>query len=166
MKKISKINVNSIIRFYFIVIALSYITSSTLEEVRIASQEVAYSYYMRGKYIQYNPSKDQFFPPEEATRQNINFLVCTSFTTTIYQELLNFTIPIYPQDLLDYGRENINNVEVIAYSYIRADKNMEMRINYEKNKYTILENPSIDDLIPYLQIGDVLCHTGHGFFTL
>ena len=129
MKQISKINVNYIIRLFFIIITLTYITRSTLEEVLIASQEVAYSYYMRGKYIQYNPSKDQFFPPEEATRQYINFLVCTSFTTTVYQELLNFTIPIYPQSLLDYARENVDNVEVIAYSYIRADKNMEMRIN-------------------------------------
>ena len=168
----------SIISFYLI-LAISYISSSTLEEVRIASQEVissstleevriasqevAYSYYMRGKYIQYNPNKDHYLSPEEVTRQNINYLVCTSFTTTVYQELLSLTIPIFPQSLLDYGRENIDNVEVIVYSYVREDGKMEMRLCDENNNCKTIINPSLDDVIPYLQVGDVLCIVGMDF---
>ena len=163
MKRIPKIMPNIIIIFYFI-IALSFISCSTLEEVRIASREVAYSYYMRGKYIQYHPSRDNYFSPEDATRQNINYIVCTTFTGTVYQELLNITIPMSPQALLDYGRENINNAEVIAYSYIREDGKMEMRIYEEENKFKTIINPSLYDVMPYLQIGDILCNTGHGLF--
>ena len=53
-------------------ILLSDILNSTLEEFRNSLKEVAYSYYMRGKSIQYCMARDQFFSPEEATEQNAN----------------------------------------------------------------------------------------------
>ena len=47
----------------------------SIEDVQKALQEVAYSYYMRGKNIQYNTLKLDWFNPEEATEQNINYLL-------------------------------------------------------------------------------------------
>ena len=41
-----------ILSFILILINISYINSSTIEEIQKAIQEIAYSYYMRGKYIQ------------------------------------------------------------------------------------------------------------------
>lgn len=56
-------------------INLLYVNNSTYEEVIMSWRELAYSYYMRGKYIQYNNGKvTLFFSPEEATKQNNNFL--------------------------------------------------------------------------------------------
>ena len=84
---------------YFILLStftIKYIENSTIQEVRDSIKEVIYSYYMRGKYIQSNTAKDKFFSPEEATSQNLNHLVTTSFTTSVYQELLNILVPYSP----------------------------------------------------------------------
>ena len=84
--------------FHFLII--SYVSNSTLEEVRNCLKDVAYSYYMRGKYIQYSTHKGALFSPEEAASQNINYCVCSLFVKTVYLELLNITIPSGPQALL------------------------------------------------------------------
>ena len=77
---------------------ISYVLNSSLEEVQMCFKEVAYIYYMRSGYIQYHASKNFYFPPEEATSQNINFETCIPFTASLYQELLNITIPtLYPK---------------------------------------------------------------------
>ena len=88
MNLTNKILVYSISILTFSII-MPYISNSTLKEVQKSFQEVAYSYYMREKNIQYHPAKDCLFPLEEATEQNINYLVCTSFTMAVYLELLN-----------------------------------------------------------------------------
>ena len=93
-------------------------TIPTFDEVQIALKEVAYSYYMRGKFIQYNSLKVNWFSPEEATSQNINYLVCSGFTRNVYRELLNITIPQSTMTLLTYAKNNLGSPEVIAYSHI------------------------------------------------
>ena len=140
----------------------SYVSNSTLEEVQTSLKEISYSYYMRGKYIQYNQAKAAWFSPEEATEQNNNFLVCSAFTTNVYRELLNITIPTSTGHLLEYSRNNIGNPEVIAYSYINENNIPEMKIyspNKEK-KYEVV-NPSIKNIIDLIQIGDILTYSGH-----
>jgi len=55
--------------------------------VHQAFREVAYSYYMRGKNIQYNLYKIDYYSPEEATSQNKKYVVCSSFAYNVYLEL-------------------------------------------------------------------------------
>ena len=157
----------SLLTFILIEIAnIPYVFNSTLEEVRKGIQEVSYSYYMRGKYIQYNDKKEGFFPPEDATQQNINFLVCTTFTQTVFIELLNISIPGSPESLLSYSHDNLGSPEVIAYSKINKDNNMEMYFYSpgSKNNLTSVINPSLHkDIIPIIEIGDVFTHSTHAF---
>ena len=101
MNLINKIYVYSISILFFSII-IPYISNSTLKEVQKSFQEVAYSYYMREKNIQYNPAKDYLFPPEEATEQNINYLVCINFTIVVYLELLNVSTPYSPNHFFQY----------------------------------------------------------------
>ena len=102
---------------------ISYVLNSSLEEVQMCFKEVAYSYYKRSGYIQYNASKYFYFPPEEATSQNINFETCIPFTASLYQELLNITIPtLYPK-LLSMKKNIGKRPEVIAYGAIK-DNNL------------------------------------------
>ena len=138
---------------------------SNFEQVKTALQEIAYGYYIRGKNIQYNSLKLEWFNPEEATEQNINYLVCSGLTKNVYRQLLNITIPHFTKDLLKYSRDNIGKPEVVLYSNINSNKKMEMKIysNKEKNKYKTIINPSLKDVIPLVQIGDVLTYTGHTF---
>ena len=157
----------SLLTFILIeIINIPYVFNSSLEEVRKAIQEVSYSYYMRGKYIQYNDKKEGFFPPEDATQQNINFLVCTTFTQTVFIELLNISIPGSPESLLSYSHDNLGSPEVIAYSKINKDNNMEMYFYSpgSKNNLTSVINPSLlKDIMPIIEIGDVLTHSTHAF---
>ena len=110
----------------FIIVFISQINISNeqikIQDVHKALQEVAYSYYMRGKDIQYNSHKVHYFSPEEATSQNVNYLVCSGFTRNVYRELLNITIPMYTTTLLSYSKENVGNPEVILYSHINEIK--------------------------------------------
>ena len=153
----------------FIIIFISGISISKeqtkIQDVHKALQEVAYSYYMRGKDIQYNSHKVHYFSPEEATSQNVNYMVCSGFTRNVYRELLNITIPMYTATLLSYSKENVGNPEVVLYSHINENKQVEMKIysSKESNNYTTLINPSLKDIIPLVQVGDVLTYTGHTF---
>ena len=105
MNLTNKILVYSISILTFLIIT-PYISNSTLKEVQKTFQEVAYSYYMREKNIQYNPAKDFLFPPEEATEQNINYLACVSFTMIVYLELLNVSTPYDTGHYFKYVKDN------------------------------------------------------------
>ena len=151
--------------YTLLLVKMSYEANPTFEEVQKAIQEVAYSYYMRGKNIQYNSHKVHWFSPEEATPQNINYLVCSGFTRNVYRELLNITIPTTTNTLLNYSKYNVGRPEVIAYSFINTNKALEMKIYSPKknNNIETLINPSLKDIIPLIEIGDVLTYTGHTF---
>ena len=155
---------------YFIIVFISGINISyeqyiKIQDVHKAFQEVAYSYYMRGKYIQYNSPKVHHFSPEEATSQNINYMVCAGFTRSVYLELLNITIPIWTPSLLSYSQKNLGSPEVVLYAHINDKKEIEMGVYSpnESNKYKTLINPSLKDIIPLVQVGDILTYTGHTF---
>ena len=149
-------NIKSI---YILGIIISYALNSTIEEVQMGLKEMAYSYYMRGKNIQYCLSEIGIFAPEDATKQNIQHTVCTTLATNVYKELLDINLPSQ-SNFIPYARENIGNPEVIAYSYINDNNIPEMKIYYqkEKNKYKIISNPSISDIIPLVKIGDILSY--------
>jgi len=156
----------SIFIFIFITIVnISYEQYIKVEDVQKALQEVAYSYYMRGKYIQYNSPKVHIFSPEEATSQNTNYLVCSGFIRNVYLELLNITLPMPTGYLLSYSKRNLGSQEVIAYSHINEMKEVEMKIYSpnEVNSFKTKINPSIKDIISLVQVGDILCYTGHTF---
>ena len=84
---------------FIFLILLPEILNSTIEEFRNSFKEVAYSYYMRGKSIQWCVARDHFFSPEESTEQNANYIVTTSFTSIVYEELLNVVVPYSPSSL-------------------------------------------------------------------
>ena len=93
---------------FLLLVCFHIITSSTAEtgdktkDVLDALKEVAFSYYMRGKYIQYNSIKKAFYSPEEATSQKINNLVCSQIVGSVYKEHLNITTPDVTLHYVDY----------------------------------------------------------------
>lgn len=133
------------------------------DELQKAFRAVMYSYYMRGSNIQVNTMKTAFFTPEEATPQNINYLVCSGFAKNVYNELLNIKIPPYTENLLQYSRDRVGYPEVIAYGSRDSNNDLTMKFynSGTQNKYTLLINPLLKDIIPYLRCGDILTYTGH-----
>ena len=139
----------------FLILGLN--SSTKYSDVISALQEVAYSYYMRGKYIQYNINKAYYFPPEEATSQNIKYLVCSKFTKSVYYELLNITIPRLTTSHHKYSNEHFDCPEVVAYS--RPVKNRYELVFKKSEKEIVIT--SIKDVIKYLKVGDILTVDGH-----
>ena len=116
---------------------------------------------MRGPNIQYNDAKYSTFPPEEANNDNLNHLLCSIFTKNIYYELLNISIPSSTSKLLEYSKINIGSPEVIAYSYINNNQpEMKVYSPTEDNNYKTILNPTVNDIIKLVKIGDVINYTG------
>ena len=133
-------------------------TTINLSDWQKAFQEVAFSYYMRGKNIQYNSMKIGYYSPEEATSQNMNYIVCSGLTRNVYYELFGIKTPWSTTALLDYSEEYIGErPEVIAYGKRSNSSNMTM--NFSDS--TESTNPTLDDILPYLKVGDIVTHTGH-----
>ena len=106
MKKMNNfILLRHILMFLLLFGLISYSSNTSLEECRNALKEVGYSYYMRGRNIQYNLGKIGHFSPEDATDQNMNLMVCATLVKNVYRELLNITLP-YDAQTLVYTKEN------------------------------------------------------------
>ena len=105
-----------------------------VEEVRKGIKEIIYSYYMRGKNIQYGP-KGYYYPPEEATRQNLNNIGCSTFTTSVYLELINTTVSAGCNNVFNYSEVYIGKRPEVAaiISKINEENDLEMKY-YSKNE--------------------------------
>ena len=112
--------------------------------------------------IQYNDAKYASFAVEEATDDNLNHLVYSIFTKNVYSELLDISIPSSSSKLMEYSKTNIGSPEVIAYSYINNNQpEMKVYSPNDENNYKTISNPTLNDIIKLVKIGDVINFTGH-----
>ena len=145
-------------------INISFVLNSTLEEVHKAIKEVAYSFYMRGQYVQYSDSKYDAFHPEDATQQKIKFLVCWTLIQSIYTELLNITVPLGDGRNFEYSAKYLGSPEVFVYNQKNPENGWYFYDPSQVNKTRIVYNPNLKkDIIPILQTGDIISFTGHTF---
>ena len=141
---------------WFDIISSSNIkTGDKTKDVLDALKEVAFSYYMRGKYIQYNSIKKAFYSPEEATSQKINNLVCSQIVGSVYKELLNITTPDVTLHYVDYVNHKKTNTEIVFYTSISDKNNVTIKFNFPGLKY-FKKNPTYKDIVQHLQPGDIL----------
>ena len=123
-------------------------------------REVAYSYYMWGKNIQYNLYKIDYYSPEEATSQNKKYVVCSSFAYNEYLELFNIAIPQYGSNLLNHAKNNIVQPKVVGQANNEKILNISV-YNESSNRFDYLYNPTISQIIRYLKTGDVFTNRDH-----
>ena len=145
---------------------VSYAASNstiTMTKATKIMQEVMYSYYMRGPKIQYNSLKVNYFTPESATSQDTNYMVCSGYTRNVYYELLGFKVPSTTTTLLTYAQTHFGNKEVILYGTKKGSGNLLQVYDETQKKYISFTSPTIDKIIPYLKVGDILTYTGHTF---
>ena len=149
--------------YFILILTFKFTENSIIEEVRNCTKEIIYSYYMRGKYIQCNTAKDKYFSPEEATSQNINFVVTTGFTSSVYEELINILVPYSPTHLVKYIENRTGSPEVYM-TLDQIDENLEISLytESEPNHYQILHNKNYEEIIQHLEIGDLLLQSGTG----
>ena len=153
------------LKLFFMLICFHIISSSTpikgdnISEVHSALKEVAFSYYMRGKNIQYETARSAFFSPEEATSQKINYVVCSKIIGNIYKELLNITTPKWTDDYITYAYYRKNEPEIISHtSIINNLTTIKVTFKFPNSTTIAKENLTYKDIAPYLQPGDILIH--------
>ncbi len=140
---------------------------SSYESVMKAVKEMATAYYDRGTNIQYNCCKAKpHQSPEEATSQNIVYMVCSHFVRSVYQQLLGVMIPNGTGPLVGYTRRNKGtaNAGVLAYGKASSDKKSLTMSFYDPvtgELQETIQNPTLMDMLPYIKEGDVLTYTGH-----
>ena len=147
---------------FIFIINISYISNSSYNVVISSLKESAYSLYMRGKIIQYVGKGSPFYP-EDATQQNINYLICSYFVESTYKDLLTTYIPTESILLFRYSELYLGNPEIILYPYIN-EKNISELLLYSPNEekhYKAYTTFSIKDIIPLVRIGDISTYTSH-----
>jgi len=150
----------------FLIISIPLVKADTIsmDDFDKAVKEVMFSYYMRGKSIQYNSSKTNssgsVHPPEESTPQNVNYLVCSALPYNVYNELLGFAIPQYTTGQIEHARNYVGYPEVVAYGKAET-KNGEKVLTMTFSDGTTKENPTLVEIASKLRAGDVLTHSGH-----
>ena len=80
-------------------------------------------------------------------------MVCSAFIRNVYYELLGEKIETWTESALKYAKKNIGKPEVIAYGGME-NNNFIMKLydESEESNYKVLTNPSLEEIIPYLQI--------------
>ena len=146
-------------QIFLILICFHIINSygDNITYVLSALKEVAFSYYMRGKYIQYNSIKKAIYPPEEATSQKINNIVCSHIIRNVYKELLNITTPEITEDYAEYASNQSKRPEVVAFTPSLNNKATEIIFNFPNLKEN-KTNPTYKDIVHHLQAGDILVY--------
>ena len=139
---------------------LPYILNTTIEEYRDSIKEMAYSYYMRGKNIQWCVARDSCFSPEEATEQNVHYLVTASYLTSLFRELFDTVVPYSAGLLLQYANDHWEKPEVVANTYISDNGDLMMKVYYSPDNSDLLTNPTLGQLLPLLKVGDILATSG------
>lgn len=137
------------------------VSAASLEERQKAVVETAYSYYWKGKQIQYDNSsltranvKDfgydvRFYrgtydiSPEEATSQETLYFVCSSFVYNVYKEAINYS-------LMGDGRTCITqNMIEIKGDIVIDSANVTSSMDIAMQKKKIRDEIQAGDIIVY-----------------
>lgn len=129
--------------------------SLTTKNVKDAIVENAEAYYRKGTNIQYDRYRTSMSQPEEATRQNTIYNVCSYFTYNVFYNTLGIKIPVDTGQLLSASRKYVGSKYTVLYLETEDNKNI-FRTDPEYG----MNNNNLDNIINkwknLVQIGDII----------
>ena len=159
----------------FIVLFLPMIANA--EEITYSNaqnyiKEVMASYYFKGPAFQYNYSKSTFGleVPEDATSQDIKYMVCSAFVYDVHAEAFG----MYYKSTSKFPRYNDESLTIVKDYYLQ-NKNSKINGNYlvyyqnntENIKYAdglatgVNDKIKFQDFVELIRPGDIFAFTGH-----
>lgn len=151
--------------------ALPQKTDLDYAEAQKMIKEVMKAYYIKEEHFQYNYAKAQYgvHAPEDATSQDIKYLVCAAFTYTSYVEAFgtkyianDSEFPRYNYDISD---------QAAAYYTANKDKSDKLDGNFliyyentttdAKAKYIYKNATKLSDFVEIIKPGDLFVYSGH-----
>lgn len=142
----------------------NYCNDCNYEKTLDIIQETMKAYYFKGSKIQYNFAKAQYGinPPENATEQDTNYLVCAAYTYSTLVEAFGMkystdsTTPQYNSQIISEARKYYNTNKNLDGNYLIYYENT------KENKKYIYNNPkTYEDLVKQIKPGDLFVFTGH-----
>lgn len=140
----------------------------TFEDAKNSIKEVMKAYYLRGERLQYNYSRAGYgtFSPEEATTQDMNYLVCGSYIYSTYAEAFGVTATDFPKynfDIINAGADYYT-----TYKNNAAKMNGTFLLFYDKKDtsevdYIYNNSNNFEDFVELIQPGDLFVYTDHAF---
>ncbi len=124
---------------------------SKSDKHQLALRETAMAYFRRGNNIQYElERRSEYFTPEMATPQHLEYTVCNSFVLSVYYQALGIILPENNGNMNKIGQAG--KEDVVYHNHI-TDFSPE---NYETNQSTI-EN-GLKEAIGKVKPGDILSY--------
>ena len=128
------------------------LTEEGLTPEQQAVREVALAYYWNGPSQQYDVFRSsQYEAPEEATSQNMQFLICTSFVYGVYENALGIQLFANTSNANAYGRQfyGVSGFPDIPLYY--PPEELCPRLAEDSTREAFKE-----ELLPQLEVGDAL----------
>lgn len=122
--------------------------TSTLSEYQNAFIETAKAFWRKGTNVQYDSYHKRFTrTPEDATKDELNYTVCSAFVYSVYNQALGIELPTSTSDLMRYAMEK-QETEYVPYykEYVVPGTDAEYKAIYNK-----MQNNEFS-----FQVGDIL----------
>ena len=126
-------------------------------------QEVIKAYYLRGRNIQYNNPRAKWkgIAPEEATKQESIYNVCSGFVYDVYSNAFgtsynNGGFPRYVSSINTVAQKDIDKLSILYY-YKDDDGNLHKHLAGKK----VGEDFTFDEVIAAMEPGDIIVDDGH-----
>ena len=124
---------------------------SPSEKHQLALKETTMAYFRRGNHIQYElERRSEYFTPEIATSQHLEYTVCNSFVFSVYYQALGILLPENNGNMNKLGQAG--KEDVVYHNHI-TDISSE---NYE-SKRSEIEN-DLKETIAQIKPGDILSY--------
>ena len=135
----------------------------TYEEAKKIVKETMRDWYIRGPYVQYNYSRSTYGVdyPENATKDNTKYDVCSAFASDVYGNAFGFEIggdqfPKLTDNLLSSAKNYYNSNKDGG-----LDNTFLLLYKDSTNNYVYNNTVNFSDFVQMIQPGDIFVYKGH-----
>ena len=140
--------------FFLIILFLPFIVkASDLDEI---FKETEFAYYRDSTNAQYNSARNEYYDPAEATPQDMKYSVCSRYTSNVYKNAFNISIPGNTNALMKFVDANYQDANYKKYIIDYHDCVTNAK---GSGSCTTMTATKYNQLIGSLKPGDVLVYT-------
>ena len=140
----------------FIILIIFPIITVNAADLDTIFKETEFAYYRNSTNAQYNSARNEYYDPAEATVQDMKYSVCSRYTSNVYKNAFNISIPGNTNALMKFVDANYKDSKYKKYiiDYHDCVSNAQ-----GSGSCTTMTAANYNKLIGSLKPGDVLVYT-------
>lgn len=140
----------------FLLLLILPITIIKAADLDTVFKETEFAYYRNSINSQYSSARNEYYDPAEATSQDTKFSVCSRYTSNVYKNAFNISIPGNTNALMKFVDANYkdSNYKKYIIDYHDCVSNSK-----GKGSCNTMTESQYNNLISKLKPGDVLVYT-------